>query len=81
MCLEQLQNSTESLAIVAVTQVFIYGAGLTGSQLFTLAHIAFSAGGRGCEAIIARWEARYFIDTNLPEMRDLVLVWWMFVAC
>ena len=30
----------ESLAIVAVTQVFIYGAGLTtGSQLFTLAHI------------------------------------------
>ena len=40
MCLEQLQNSTESLAIVAVTQVFIYGAGLTGSQLFTLAHIS-----------------------------------------
>ena len=29
----------ESPAIVAVTQVFIYGAGLTGSQLFTLAHI------------------------------------------
>ena len=38
MWLEQLQNSTESLAIVAVTQVFIYRADLTGSQLFTLAH-------------------------------------------
>ena len=39
MCLEQLQNSTGSLAIAAETQVFIYGAGLTGSQLFALAHI------------------------------------------
>ena len=40
MWLEQLQNSTESLAIVAVTQVFIYRADLTGSQLFTRAHIS-----------------------------------------
>ena len=40
MCLEQLQNSTESLAIVAVIQVFIYGAGLAEDQLFTLAHIS-----------------------------------------
>ena len=40
MCLEQLQNNTESPAIVAVTQVFIFRADLTGSQLFTLAHIS-----------------------------------------
>ena len=40
MCLEQLQNSMESLAIVAEIQVFIYKAGLTESQLFTLAHIS-----------------------------------------
>ena len=40
MWLEQLQNSTASLAIVAVIQVFIYGAGLAADQLFTLAHIS-----------------------------------------